>query len=655
MGGPGNYEILQAMRSSLQSLTPGGTGGSHTEVSRFDPALLREALEDLASRHGGDRSAARAQADAISNRFLVKVGNIHDYVIKLRNGGSSIIRRHLASEAFGPAGYSLAPTIDKVLTDTREAVREIPFFAFGTPEEQFAPDVLGQVRNAVANRHDPAGPDGTFLVQCEGTDRSRRSVFEVLEADPYFKAPIPDFEALTRFQKFHRNHPLDTVTTERLQAFFDAPMTVGFRDVLRYLEGARHPNLGWNRAADAIRRCYERFGTENFLPAEINYYSRSIEYDPGRDQAMEAGNREAAKAFARWLVERLPFSWTMPVSDGDLLEIAHSILETHFDYPIFEVEPYVGIISTGTMRLALRALMNATFHLGDVDVPERRNPISPALAERIRPVAAFLDGRTLDDRTEFLLTVNRMLWEVAVRQGIPDGTGGVLPFRRINRTFYSFQEKAQYPLSRVANVEEVMSLEELLEPQGRPTLERHPELIGKLTVFFVQAYKYFLDTGHVPDLRPDDAGMDLFVRGIWGYKTRNVLVATGTGPDGKPESRVSFVDNKDQFKQYRRYEDRGRPLGLVKYGLRLVYPVVQPAMERSIGLFVQRAADLDDPRPGEVPDLPKHAGRMTREVLRHIVDSGITHSSAILHDLIDDTSDALEAGLRNIPGRRKDR
>jgi hypothetical protein len=638
-----DFEILSAVRDTLHPLSPGSSGGSHTEVKAFDPAALADVLADLADRNGAPIEPARNLGRRIAKRFLVKIGNVTRYVIKLKGGRESVIRRPIPSEAFGPSGYNMAPTLDKVLLDAREAVREIPYLACGDVADQFAPDVLQGIRNNVSGRERSSRPDGTFLVIEGQQGRERRNAYSILGDDPYFPHETPDFGALTRFQSFVREHPLDVPMSERLGTFFDASMTVGARDVLRWMEGSRHPDLGWKAAEGVIKSCFATHGHENFLPPEINYYTRSVALDAAESRRIDAVNRLASNAFARWMVERLPFVWTTAVADAELNDAAAGILDLHFDYPLFEVEPYSGLLSTTSMRLALRVAVGATLHLTGIEVPERRNPLTPVLAERSRAAAVFLGRLTEEQRSEACNEINGMLWEVAVRGGIPAPDGSVLPYQRQDRTFYSFQEKAQHALDGRAQVEEVLTLEEMVSPLGEDILRRHPDLARQLTVFFTLAYRYFLDTGHVPDLRPDDAGMDLFVRGIWGYKTRNVLVVTGHAPDGRPVSAVRFVDNKDQFKQYRRWEDRQR---------RMVSPVVQPAMERSLGMYVARVAATNGVKGNGVPDVPEALARATREVLRSGVKSVLSHSEAFLNDLIDDTADGVERTLHQWPWRR---
>ncbi|MBM4395501.1 MAG: hypothetical protein FJ087_07400 [Deltaproteobacteria bacterium] len=647
-GGIGDFELLHAMHGAMRHLTPGSSGGSHTEVFAFESDRLSAAMADLAARHGGSPERAAEAGRRIGRRFLVKVGNITKYVVKLKGGRETVFPRHVVSEAFGPVGYNMAPTLDKVSLDTREAVREIPYFGWGAPEDQFAPDVLGEAAAAVTGRNFRERlRDGVFLVIPGVDGRERRTAWDVLAADPYFDARIADFDGLRRFQERVRERPVDAMLKDRLRAFFDAPMTVGVRDVLRYAEGSRHPALGWSRAEGVIRRCFDEHGAENFLPPEINYYARSIAFAPDRAAAIDASNREAAEAFARSLVERLPFAWTAALSDRELTAIAHGILDLHFDYPLFEVEPYSGVVSTATARFLLRAAVAATIHLAGARVPERRNPLTPALAARVRPVGAFVERLGGDDRASFCNTVNEMLWAVAARGGIPAADGRLLQYRRVDRTFYSFQERAQWGVESRGTVEDLMTLEDLCGPAGRDLLSRRPALARKLVVFFTLVYRYFLDSGHVPDLRPDDAGRDLLLKGIWGYSTKNVLVVAGRRRDGRPIDVIRFVDNKDQFKQYKREEDRERPMGLAKYGLRLVHPLVQPAMERSIGMYAAIAAASDGVEEAAV-DLPRRLARVTNQVARSGVDGAMTHVSAFLHDLIDDSTDGIERVLRKL-------
>lgn len=642
-----DYELLSRMKGAFEPLS---TRGSHTRVYALDGARLGRILAEHAGERGVDaegRERARRLGERIAARFLLKIGNVQEYVVKLSGGRESVIRRHLMSETFGPAGYNLAPSREKVRLDAREAVREIPYFAFGPPQTQFAPDVLGQVRDALAGRTQRASlASPAFLIEEDDHGRTIMDVYSILKEDPYFQGRIHGHDDLLRFQERLREHPLDSLMRERLAEFFDAPMTVGVRDVLRYLEGSRHPEIGWETAQTVIHRCFEEFGMESFLPPEVNYYTVSIQQSPEEVAARSEANEKAAQAFASWFVTRAPLTWTARCSDQELAGLAMAILQAHHDYPVFEVEPYSGIVSTASARLAGRLALGALVHLTGMDYPERRNPIGPNIADRYPHIASFVASLPGVERDAFYDLVNTLLVEAMIRGGIPDRDGRVWPFTRIDRTFYSFQERAEYPLRHRGRVQEVLTLEDLLGNRGGPVLDRHPDLPSRLVVFFVLVYRYFLDTGHVPDLRPDDAGRDLFLKGIWGYKTRNVLIASGWDEAGRPTVCIRFVDNKDQFKQYRRIEDRGRPLGLAKYGLRLVHPLIEPAMERSIGIFTEMAASRRGDAPKRRRDLPERWSRSIAHVLHAGVDEAVVHTQAFLHDLIDDTVDGLERFLR---------
>ena len=104
--------------------------------------------------------------------------------------------------------------------------------------------------------------------------------------------------------------------------------------------------------------------------------------------------------------------------------------------------------------------------------------------------------------------------------------------------------------------------------------------------------------------------------------------------------RVVFVDNRDQFKQYRRVEDRRKPLGPAKHALRLAYPLIEPAMQRSIGIFVQKVREQRFGRePGPSPGLWSAAERgidLTRTLVQSSVDSTFVNTKALLDDLVDD-------------------
>lgn len=642
-----DHDILYAIRGQLYPLSPTGKGGAHTQVYRIGFELA-DILAQTAMERGIDEEGQKRAWNLgkyISSRFLVKVGNIKWFRMKLLNGKrEAVIPRHLVSEAFGPVGYNLAPTIDKVEQDTRDAVRMIPYFGYGSLKRQFAPDILAMIRMVVNTGMYNPEIDSTFLVVENSRHREKRTAFSILADDPYFQGNVKDFTQLVKFQEHVRANPLNSVMRERLRAFFDAPITIGFRDTLRFLQGSRHPRIGWNIAEDVIQSCFAKWSNENFLPPEINYYTYSIEISSSEVNQISAKNSEAIKAFGMWMIEKMPLSWTAQLTDDEIYEIASSILSIHFDYPIYEIEPYTGVFSSASFGLALRFILNLGIHLSGIDVPERRNPIKPENIKRAKALYSFLSKLSQEEQSDFINIVNTMLWEVAIRGGVPTRIGITLPYIRINKTFYSFQERAQYEVEKEGEVHEVLTLEDLAKNGSNAFFEAHPSIAEKLTVFFTMVYRYFIDSGHVVDLRPDDAGKDLFIKGIWGYSTQNVIIVTGRKKDGSKIETVRFVDNKDQFKEYRRIEDRARPVGFAKHGLRLVHQLVEPAMQRSIGIYTQLSAR----HMGKYQVVPKRVAKFVNHLLTTALEGGIGYLDALGHDLIDDTTDTIERWVSKI-------
>lgn len=621
--------------------------GSHTTPYRIDEELAVEALKDYASSLGAPLERVEKATRKLARRFIVKEGNIKEYVVKLRGGKETIIPRHYMSEAFGPVGYNLAPHVEKVIRDCAEACRPIPYLGCGSKEQQFAPDCLGEIISALRKEGRARRPDDAVFLVIEDGETNCFSVTDFLEKDPYLTRRLPDLKSLFDFQRHIRAFPIDANLRERLMSFFEAPITVGFRDVLRWLEGSRHPDIKFVEAEEIIRMCFQRHGHESFLPPEINYYTISSQYDEQSVRAIKEANEKAIRAFASWFIAKAPLAWTTKKSQDEILALSKAILEAHHDYPSYDVEPYSGILSTATAKLALRVLLYGAIFLAGVQLPERRTAINENLASRIKEVAKFLEGLPGTDRERFFDLVNSMLFEAIIRGGVPTRDGGLAKFTRLDRTFYSFQEKAQYPITKDGELVEVLTLEDLIE--GRfGTIDSHPDVLEKLVVLFVLIYRYFLDTGHVPDLRPDDAGRDLFLKGIWGYKTRNVIISTGFDRNRKPISVVRFVDNKDQFKQYSPILDKDRPLGLAKYGLRLVHSLVEPAMQRSIGLFTSFVAARQGFASGRSPSFAQKASRIINHVLKEAVDGAFVHLQAVVHDLIDDAT----RGIENVLSRK---
>lgn len=647
-----DYARLHALLSATEPMNESGEGGSHTDVFRFDANRLRLHLGRL---FGSDDLGPPAEwlVQELSSRFLVKKGKIHLFSMPLLGDKQNHIRRGVVSGAFGPIGYNLMPTYDKTMLDANEAARVIPYFGCGAPSRFFAPDFLQWVDPGIGDGALPSNEEAVFVRVLGSGTVLRHTAYEILLADPYFHGRVDGPGGLADFQAFVRRNPLIPAMEEKLADFFEAPLTVGWRDTLRWLRGSRHPHMPWDTARAIVARCFERHGSENFVLPEITYYSYDSSYTPKQVAALLRRNRRAAACLSELVRDELPArARTEWLRQGDE-RLAFELLDFHHDYPLYEIEPYQGMLSGMMVRFLARFAEGVFLQVTGLPEPDRRN----ADVERIPPFHAGLVGffGRLDgsDRERTVESLERVLGRIQQR-GLRDRHGDMVTFERVPRTFYTFQGLANVPRPgwRVTALHE---LDELWTGDHVAIWQRYPQLAEKLVVFFTLVYRYFLETGFVPDLRPRDAGRDIFIYGIWGYVTENLLVVEEEGPGGERDARVVFVDNRDQFKQYRRVEDRRRPLGMAKHALRLAYPLIEPAMQRSIGIFALKVRDVT-PRsePAQPPGAWGAAERgldVARTVVQSSVDGAFVNTKAVVDDVVDDVYVGAKKRLGDVAKR----
>jgi len=639
-------------------LNPNAKGGAHADVLAISPEMLAAELSGLPGRNGQSlsRGVAERAADAVGQRFLLKRGKIEDFEMQVVGSSVNKLPRALVSYAFGPFGYNLAPTVEKVLVDSHEACREIPYFGFGERSRVLAPDILAWLGGTVARGRLP-GPlappeDDLFLsfVDEVGGDHLRMSLYDVLSGDPYFKGKVGSYDELVDYQRFVRRNPLTRNMEELLSSFFQAPITVGVRDTVRWALGSRHPDIGWDKARETIFRCFDQHGEESFLPVEVCYYA----VDQGLSATDLAGllehNERVVTGFAADLEGALAGKGFLNVERPVLVRLARQVLDFHHGYPLFELEPYQGVLSISTLKLAVRIATAFGLLFSKLPLRERENNNLHSLERRPGEVLSFLTSLDQEERTLLLQALEVSLRRYVQGKGMPAAGGGRLRFRRVPRTFFSFQERADHPCRVKGTVEDMFTLEKLHEPPCRDLLTSLPELAEKLTVFFTLVHRYYKDTSFVPDLRPSNAGRDILLLGIWGYVSENLLITLWRDGKGERHADLSFVDNKDQFKEYRRSEDRRAPLGVAKHALRLTGSLVEPAMLRSIGLFAELAeANSRGSAPSRLPVADKFAAKGL-DILQEVIHSGIEQFFDNSKSTIEDVVDDFFAGVQKVIG-----
>lgn len=644
-----DYGRLHALLSATEPLSESGEGGSHTDVLRFDRQRLRTNVAQCLGSEELPQGAERLVSE-LSDRYLVKKGKIHYFSMAVTGAETNHIRRNVVSWAFGPVGYNLMPTWDKTMLDAHEAVRLIPFFGSGEPQNFFAPDFLRWLADAPDSDAVPNNADATFLRTVMHRGNACHSAYDLLSNDEYFHAHARDPNELGEFQRFVRRNPLLPAMQERLCPFFEAPITVGVRDTMRWFRGSRHPSMPWEHAHEIIERCFERHGADSFLLPEVNYYAYDTSYSPKQIETIYRRNETVARAFAEVVKDELPAHVRAEWQAHGGARLAFEMLDFHHDYPLYEVEPYAGFVSGMMLRFLARFTWGVVVQAADLREPDVRNVTLSHLPEFHHGMGSFLLSLGKDERERAVESLSQLLQRYH-RKGLKDASGNRLAFQRLPRTFYTFQQKANQPVGD-RRVVAMYQLDELWSEQHAGIWQRYPELAEKLVVFFTLIYRYYFDTGFIADLRPRDAGRDIFIYGIWGYVTENLLIVEEQDAQGRGHVRVVFVDNRDQFKEYRRGEDRRRPLGPAKYALRLIHPLIEPAMQRAMGIFVNKVrAASHGPQP-EQPLGPLMVAErsldLARTVVQQSVDSTFVNTKAVVDDLVDDLHTGAKRTLTDV-------
>ncbi len=644
---PSNHEIISAIFKAVYSLTPGREAGSHTYIYALDRDRLVAAFRELVVEHHSPKTWRSVEAKvtvfagSMAERFLLKVGKTDNFTMRLGGDRPVEIPRSTVSEVFGSIGYSLFPTWRKTWDDSTEAVRELPYFYFGEPERLFLPHIPDLVRRLIGGENvvfPDRDPGALFLIYSMERDQEY-TLYDVMAKDDYTDVKVADNSAFRARMEDLRRAPLDSRTTEHLRAFFNAPVTVGVRDTLRWLNGARHPKMDWSEAREIIERCFERHRETDFLLPELNFYLPSPAVSPSQyKSSVESNDRFIELATDRFTDLLSPRERRF--FDRDFVRgLLSEVFMYHHGYPQYHLEETMGYLSPGMLKVGVRFIQHLGLFLSGMRFPDRRNTDLLPFLRRSGWLAPIEDKLVGGHRRRFLAKLVEFILSYDLKGGLRSG-GELHTYRRIDSTFYTFQERADYLPAGCRKLEQ-FSLESLAKSQYSYYLRRYPELAEKLVVFFTLVLRFFNDTDFIPDLRPDEAGINIFILGIWGYITENLVIILYEKPDGSHDFRIKFVDNKDHFKQYRRELDRDKPLGMAKHALRIVEPVVVPAMLRAVGNFVQIVHENEKGYEGTRVDLRgliDYGVAVAQEVIVKGLESSTANLQTFLADSFDDAT-----------------
>jgi hypothetical protein len=364
-------------------------------------------------------------------------------------------------------------------------------------------------------------------------------------------------------------------------------------------------------------------------------------------------NGRVEEGFAMLLGDQLRARGFVGVERATLTRVARQVLDFHHGYALYELEPYQGLLSISTLKMVARAATDLSLALAGVPLHQRRNTRLGRLQARPGDLAGLLVAMDEREQDSFFGALESALAQYVRRGGVTDSTGNVWTYHPLPRTYYTFQERADFPSRQRGQVEETFSLEDLQQAPRNQLLQTVPGLAEKLTVFFLLVHRYYKDTGFIPDLRPRNAGRDIFLLGIWGQVSDNLLITLRRQSDGTLEADLSFVDNKDQFKDYRRIEDRRAPVGLAKHALRLTGSLVEPALLRSIGLFTEVAHNnrmgAERAHATVVEKVSNKGLDIAHEVIHTGIEQLFDNGKVVVEDVVDD----LFAGVKKWLGPKR--
>lgn len=602
--------------------------GAHTDIFKFNDNVLK--IFSKKNYIADDKTILLKQ---LSESILVKKGKIKDFTMPLTRSGNNTIPRKLMSYAFGPFGVNIAPVFSKVMEDSNEVARQIPYFAYGEPSSFLLPDYVSMLSNELSRQNNKV--KNPFLTVFFDNQIEQYSLFDIIKRDPYFNAKIKDSQDLIQYQQFIRKNPLSLAMKEKLTEFFESPITVGVRDVLRRMKGAKHPHLSWEQAFKAIDYCFEKWGTTNFLVPEVNYYSYDTSIPSKNLSELIKSNQQTARLLTSLLKELLPETvyWKYIKSGGDT--VSYQILRFYHDYPLYEVEPYTGVLSTTTAYMMLRIFFSVFLLLSGKELQEPGNTDFSKIPEYSKEAIRFFASLS---KAETEITTDALI-EIFLKYMLQNGfklnTGKRFVFKRIPKTFYNFQRLATGQKNN-PDIEFFITTEQFQKNKFALTEQKNPEIAEKLVVFYTLVYRFFLDTGFIPDLRPKHAGRDIFIYGIWGYITENLLILKN-----KTDIEIKFIDNRDNFKRYEPSIDSRKPVGFAKLGWRLAFPLIEPALQRSIGIYTKKIHDRlfenqDKQTNKSIVEFFDFTLDVTRKIVTDIINYSLITTEAFAVDLVND-------------------
>ena len=624
-------------------------GFSHKTMS-IDANLLVEQLQKLdPSLSSSHKERLVLFAEEFCRRYRLRVLGPADVHSEPTAQSSSPYPAWVPVRLSSMMSTNLLSTRLRTRRTCMEAARESAYFGYGQIGQQVLPNPVAIVRAALAGE-EQFRVEPLLLEESGPVEEKSWSVLDLLEQDEFFQRSMEADSDLTRFQQRLREDPLDGNTIGKLRAFFSKKATVGIRDTTRWALGARHPWFDWQHARGLIESCFERFGTENFLSPRMSYYCLDATLDDDLVENVQRANLRTIELFAIALDAKLDEVLRRKLSIKKQRQILLAAFDCYYDNPDPELETksQSGVASfLDSARNAVNSVLTGPKKTKN----DRKKTISlrPSF-ERLGYQKKWLADSSDEDLDALYQILDQLFLNYLKDGGILEASHRHT-YERLPYIEYTFIESVKQQPKENEERLDSFSLAELTQPQHAHHLKNHPEVFEKLVVFFTLVLRHYLDTNHVPDLRPNDLLRDFLVLGLWGTNTPNLVINLykNTKTD-KERSEIRFVglsQLKDPGTTGVGQKAPVRTLGLTS----LLDPLLEPSVLRSVGTFLMAADEsLHGTRVQQVGTMA--FARQTLELFRETARTGVKGTlvdlATLLEILIDNTVDAAQRGLDRV-------
>ena len=510
-------------------------------------------------------------ASYIAQRFVFKVGNTEDFVIRLGNRTDAYPRDDM-EETFAPLGFPVKHTMLRV----RRLAKEVLLLnAYSGNEEKIpitGPYLYEEIRRFL---NDPHSFEHTFTTDhfIIHDDGSKKETVSTL----YEGSSKIDYADYIEGNKTKRSHQLKQYE-ESLQPFFDAVVTIGAHDTVRRVSGYdRHTELSYAQAAEIIEELCERHKDASFLVPEHTTYG----YDPrlSREEwkAIDVQNEESVRVFMHHFLPIAPSSLQSLFEHEPIArEFCHHVMEHHHDIPEYPVDPATTVLSSAMLKF----VFNFVYHYILRSGCRKREDF-----DKNQTLNQFLHKLTEDDAQKLHSAVI-----TALKKYSKDVKKKIAPaFTRYEKTQVKTQDRLDYDEGNEI-VEGPLSIRELINDRPH-LLKKYPEIAEKLVVCYYQIHKMYQDTGYFPDLRPVHFLRDVFARGEWAIQTDNIQIAVFKDPEGREYVKIVNIDPEDHFRRAPDNEEERNPEeGLAKYAFNLGENIGSRSIRKAISRFIEEVA-----------------------------------------------------------------